>query len=356
MWHTERDDVTTGGSGPFHIERTYNSDPYDVDATAVTNAAIVHTFGLRWTQPYDSTIVPQSASSSGQIGTCWQRQDTMQVWCESPAIATAGGLPAAVAVVRGDGKKYLFNRSGTSWKANSDISDQLTATYNVDNTSVMSWAYVSGKDGSTERYDSNGKLIAIVARNGTTRWLTYSDGATNDTSIGRIPVDAPVCKHVQTGATLTAGRLLCVTDDWGRQLSFEYDGKGRIIKAFDPANQATVYAYDGPSGGCSDPASGGIACAASNLTSVTYPAGKVRTYYYNEAVQINNGAACSNVHAVGNGFGHLVNTLTGIVDENGARYLTTALRTPQDQAQKQSRTRSVRWPIRRPRYVTIATN
>lgn len=119
------------------------------------------------------------------------------------------------------------------------------------------------------------------------------------------------------------GRLLCVTDNWGRQLQFEYDAKGRITKAIDPAQQVTTYTYDGPSGGCAAPNinSANVACAANNLTSVIYPDGKQRIYYYNEAKQIsNNGNACAS--SVPNGFGSLLNSLTGIVDENGVRYAT----------------------------------
>ena len=323
MWHTERDDLAGDSAASLRIARTYNSYPYDTDASAVVQSAVVRAFGMRWTQPYDSTIVPQAASTSGLIGTCWQRKDTMQIWCENPIVLPPSGtLPAAVAVVRADGKKYLFNRNGTSWVPSSDVVDQLSATYNADNTAVTSWAYVSAKGDSTERYDANGRLISITARNGVMQRLTYSNGTTNDTSVARVPADAPVCTHVQAGTVLPAGRLLCVTDSWGRQINFEYDSKGRITKLLDPANQATLYAYDGPSGGCSNPNSGGVACAASNLTSVTYPDSKTRTYYYNEAAQINNGTACPNVKNVGNGFGHLVNTLTGVVDENNARYLS----------------------------------
>ncbi|WP_188567229.1 RHS repeat protein [Undibacterium terreum] len=114
--------------------------------------------------------------------------------------------------------------------------------------------------------------------------------------------------------------LLCVTDSWGRQVQFEYDAKSRIAKFYDPANLVYSYEYDGASGGCTTPDANNRACAANNLTRITYPDGKTKTYHYNEAAQINGGTACANTVQIGNGFGSLLNSLTGITDENGVRY------------------------------------
>jgi uncharacterized protein RhaS with RHS repeats len=131
-----------------------------------------------------------------------------------------------------------------------------------------------------------------------------------------------VCSVVQPGAPLPANRLLCVTDNWGRQLHFAYDAKGRVVAIADPANQVTTYEYDGANGGClaANPAS--KACSANNLTKVTYPDGKSRSYIYNESNRINAGAACSYMTPSGNGFGHLLNSMTGLFDENGARHIS----------------------------------
>ncbi|MFZ6676234.1 hypothetical protein ACO0LE_20220, partial [Undibacterium sp. Xuan67W] len=119
---------------------------------------------------------------------------------------------------------------------------------------------------------------------------------------------------------LPAGLLLCVTDSYGQQIQFEYDEKNRISKIVTPGNLPYVYEYDGASGGCSTFNFRNVACYANNLTKVTFPDGKYRTYVYNEASQINSGNACPNNPGISAGLGHLLNSLTSIVDENGARY------------------------------------
>jgi YD repeat-containing protein len=318
MWHIERDMSGTVATGELALVRTYNSSPYNWDAT------VTRGFGTRWTHVYDVVLAAENPYTPGTLpGRCWERQDTFYVWCENPWPATQRVIPQAVSVLRGDGKKYLFNQSGDTWIGDADTNGRLIATYNSDSSAVLSWTYISEQGDRSERFDASGKLLSISARNGPTQTLTYSDGVTNETRVGRWPTTAPVCSHVHAGGLLPAGRLLCVTDSWGRQVQFEYDTKGRIIQVLDPSGNAWLYEYDGPSGGCS--VSGDTsnrACSANNLTKVTAPDGKNRTYYYNEAAQINGGSSCSSAVAIGNGFGPLLNSLTGIVDENGARHIT----------------------------------
>jgi YD repeat-containing protein len=321
MWHTERDYDGTANLGELALVRTYNSSPYNWDASAVRS------FGNRWTQPFDAVLKQEALTAQeGFPGTCWRREDTQYVWCENyvPTLpTTTSAIPQAVSVLRGDGKKYLFHGIGTSWVGDADTNDRITATYNADNSAILGWTYISARGDTTERYNASGVLVSVTSRNGAIQRLTYSNGVTNDTSVGRSPADAPICTHVPPGGVLAAGRLLCVTDNWGRQLQFEYDSKGRIVKAIDSANQAWLYEYDGPSGGCFlSNGTANRACAANNLTKITNPEGKSRIYYYNETAQINNGAACSGMVAVGNGFAHLLNSMTGLVDENGGRYIT----------------------------------
>jgi YD repeat-containing protein len=115
---------------------------------------------------------------------------------------------------------------------------------------------------------------------------------------------------------------MCVTDNWGRQLNFEHDPVGlQVTSVIAPNGQRFTYDYDGPSGGCvtgNDP----VKCAVKNLTKVAYPGGAEKTYWYNESAQINDGGTCLGAPSLGNGFGSLQSSLTGIVDENGARFAT----------------------------------
>ena len=247
MWHIERDYVPGNLVNDLMLERTYNSNPKSRDANEV------RTFGARWTHRYDARVQGEAAPAPGKTSfqtTCWRRYDTYAVYCDALPVQPLrnGGIPPAVSVLHGDGKKYMFVRNGATWTGDADNSNRMTATYSADSSYVIGWTYVSGNDDMVERFDADGRLVSISSRNGRAQRLTYSDGSTNSTSAARLPFDAPACANVQEGSILPAGRLVCVTDNWGRQLQFEYDYKGRIVKALAPDNQATLYEYDGPSG------------------------------------------------------------------------------------------------------------
>lgn len=308
----EADYVASVTSGLSFV-RYYNSSP------AGANASLTGAVGARWTHTYDSRL---KVYSNTPKETCYIRQDNNRMYCDFVYPQSAS---PSVAVARPDGKVYRFSQAATgAWIPDADVSDRITATYDTDGVSILGWTYVSAQGDVTERYDAAGRLLTITNRAGLTQTLTYSDGTTNDTSVSRLPLSAPVCSNAQAQGVLAAGQLVCVTDNWGRQLQFEYDAQGRISKAIDPANQVYLYEYDGASGGCATYSASNPACAANNLTKVTYPDGRSRVYYYNEVAQINGGSACYGQTAYGNGFGSLPNAMTGLVDENGVRYASWA--------------------------------
>jgi YD repeat-containing protein len=317
MWDEQTDLAPTGSSASLSLKRTYSSDRYTTGQTAA------RAFGARWTHKYDSNLVQTLAVTSYSTTQCWRRSDNNELICPPPPPPTFSPIPEAVNVFTGDGKSYLFNRNGNVWAGDADTNDRIYPLFNSDSTAVLAWTYVSANDDSKRYFDAHGLLLSITARNGTAELLTYSTGESNDTSVSRYPATAPICAQVQDGSAVFAGLLLCVTDNWGRQLQFKYDSVGRIIEVIAPSNQSYYYEYDGPSGGCLIPDPANPACAANNLTKVTYPDGMSRTYFYNEASLINNGALCNiSTPAVGNGFGQLLNLMTGKVDENGARFAT----------------------------------
>ena len=306
-------------------QRAYNSAPGNPDGNAVRS------FGARWTQSYDVGIVPMGLVTTTYPvnyifpANCWERTDTGYIWCDYPAYV-APPTQQLVEVVRGSGQGIYFisSASGPSngvlaWNSDPNISATLTSTVAGNGTTMTGYTFTD-IDNHVENFDGNGVLLSIVAQSGSTQQLTYSTGTSNNSSVARYPATAPVCTNVQTGAVLPSGTLLCVTDQWGRQLQYNHDSSGRIIATIDPNGQTTTYAYDGPSAGC-NAANGptSLACSANNLTSITYPDGKVKTLYYNEAAQINNGTTCPGSAPIGNGFSYLLNALTGIVDENGNR-------------------------------------
>lgn len=315
MWHVERDLVPANGRGTA-ITRTYNSSPYSwADKSPL--------FGARWSTAFDVRIMPAPMIPRNMPpGKCWRRLDTKQIWCSNSISPPAGTLAEAVQISRGDGKRYIFNRVGLDWTGDSDNNNRLVAAYNADQTAIEGWTFTSAAGESVSRFDKDGILLSIRSRSGTEQRLTYSNGATNDTQVGRLPLDAPACSNVQAGVAMKAGRLLCVTDSDGRQVQFEYDADGRVAKMLDPALQATTYAYDGPTSGCTPGPTNNLACWTNNLVKVTYPGGTSHTYHYNEKAQINGGALCAGAMDVAPGFGHLLNALTGLTDENNVRYIS----------------------------------
>jgi YD repeat-containing protein len=314
MWHVEKDYASSSTPQQLVVERTYNSVPY------MRDYSMLRSFGLGWTHHYDSFLRPGPTLPDFRERKCWRRSDTQEIFCEW-IVFTPSAIPESVTILRGDGKSYVFRRNGNEWIGDADTNDRISPVFDSTATAVLEWKYITGNGDVAERYDANGLLLSIALRSGNVQRFTYSTGQSNDTGVRRFPADAPVCTQTQAGTAVAANQLLCVTDNWGRQLNFKRDLSGRIVEAIDPAGRSTVYEYDGISAGCMPENPTGPACAANNLTKVTYPDGKSRTYIYNESSNINGGAACTYKVPLGVGLGHLPNSMTGLVDENGVRHI-----------------------------------
>jgi YD repeat-containing protein len=236
-----------------------------------------------------------------------------------------------ITLVRPDGRRLEFRApTGSSYTPDQDIEDR------VEHLTPAGWKVTTAQGDETEYYDGQAQraaVLAVVDRHGRTLRFSYADGAggirfaTGSPNLG-FSFTAPACSppsgwvyqlasNGTNGGTPPFGRLLCVTDHWGRQLHFQHNTNGQITKMADPENAAYQFNYDGPSGGCSTVAFDNPACSARNLTSIVFPDTKVRTYHYNELSQINNGTACSGVVPFSPGRGHLPWQLTSLQDENG---------------------------------------
>jgi YD repeat-containing protein len=249
---------------------------------------------------------------------------------------TLGSFGHAIAT-RPDGRRLDFRRSpgGLILTPDPDIADRLEFAF----TGAGQWAgyrYLSAEADVVEAYNADGMLLFEEDRQGRRRLHTYADGSGGQASgfagsqaFGYI---APICSAPAgwvyrvtaaggDGGPLPAGKLMCATDHFGRQVHFQYDLRGRAIRAADPGGGTYGFFYDGPSGGC-DSSLENRACSAGNLTSVTFPDQTLRVYHYNEQDKVNGGFACPGKAAFAPGRAHLPNHLTGLVDENGARYAT----------------------------------
>jgi YD repeat-containing protein len=237
--------------------------------------------GLSFVRSYNSSLVVNSAPSFPyDLGLNWRHSFKRVVGISSltPNVAKA---------YRPDGRAIGFgndspNSSTSSWIPDADVTDSLRRISGATGDTT-GWEYRRATDGAVESYDMSGRVILIKLRNGQTQTFTYSDGST--------PVMvAPV-----------AGLLIRVTDNFGRALNLQYDAQGRMIKMIDPAGGEYLYGYDEASSIvlASNPIS-------NNLTSVTYPGGGKRIYWYNEQDKTANT--------------NIPYALTGITDENGVRF------------------------------------
>lgn len=315
MWHIESDYAAADPS-KLAIERTYNSN------SSSPFAGRTKGFGSSWSHQYEVAVFRDSHMTPNvRYRHCVRRIDGNLLICDVDPYSN-GPIPDTVAVSRGDGKILSYNRAWTGyWESHSDNSDRLSVVLNADNTAVLGWKLETAQQQTVEQFDANGRLLSITDRTGRRQVLTYSDGTTNDTSVARYPSDAPACGTVPVSASLAEGRSLCVTDDWGRQLQFDYDVKNRISKILDPAGGAYLYAYDGITGGCTTGVgTNAVPCNASNLTSVTFPDGKIKQYHYGETARINEGVNCPATVSTGTGYVTMPSVLTGLTDENGARH------------------------------------
>jgi YD repeat-containing protein len=182
-----------------------------------------------------------------------------------------------IGAFRADGKRLLFTPTNGVWASDLDVPFQLVQ-------SGTTWLLTTGDD-EVETYDGGGRLLSIKSRSGKVTTLAYSDGS------GSGPNGSLIDGTTQP---LGPGLLIRVTDHKGRSLVLTYGGKARITKMTDPAGQIYLYGYTSGNAGI--------------LSTVLYPNSATRTYIYNESTNT-SGA-------------NLPYALTGVSDENGARFAT----------------------------------
>jgi YD repeat-containing protein len=253
-------DYAGTGAYPLHMEREYNSGGMPPPSVATPPSVVPTVWGSQWRGFYDRFV--------------WSYGNTRL---------------AGVEVQRANGKQYSFSLIGasTAGTGDADVVGTLTRLGMDTSGNATGWTYTNERD-EVETYDATGKLVTLTDRAGLTQTLTYSC----------TPVSATCPAATPATIAPAAGLLITVTDSAGHQLNFTYDSSSRVSTMTDPAGGNYTYAYSdtGP---------------FANLTSITYPDGKVRTYLYGEA---------ANVSATPNTGVSYAHALTGIVDENGTRY------------------------------------
>ena len=209
---------------------------------------------------YNSLSLP-----TGPFGANWRHEYQRSVVITAVDPNSDPVAPTAVKVYRHDGSRYDFVASGSVWLSDGDVAERLERLSDPQ-LGTTGWIYHTRND-DTETYDDYGRLTAVATRAGATITIAYDAN----------------------------WRITTVRDAFGRTLTFSYDTSDRIQSVTDPAGRSIGYGYD----------------ANSNLQTVTYPdlggGARTRTYLYNEAANV--GVS-------------MPNALTGIIDENGARFAT----------------------------------
>jgi RHS repeat-associated protein len=193
--------------------------------------------GLTFTRTYNSL----AAAQAGPLGPGWTDNFVGSMSFD------ASGNPT---VREENGSTISFSRSGSSYTAPSHVLASLTG--NSDGTFTL-----KRRDQTRLTYSASGQLQSIADRNGFVNTLTYS-----------------------------AGSLSAVTDPAGRQLTFAYEGSGRLSGVTDVAGSRSVaFAYDS-SGNLSDvkDVGGGTTHftydSSHRLLTITDPRGGVTTNVY----------------------------------------------------------------------------
>ncbi|MNS07316.1 putative deoxyribonuclease RhsB [compost metagenome] len=212
-------------------------------------------FPLKAIRSYNST-----SSYTGGWGSNWRGQYDRSITFRASSSRTTASLN------RADGRTLYYNLINSQWVGEADVIGRLTGNASA------GWIYINPED-ETETYDSSGRLTSIKNAAGLTQTLVY----------------ASISQGTKIIYTTT------VSDPVGRKLVFTYDSVRRITAMTDPTGQIYTYTYSGPN-------------PSDNLTSVTYPGNKTRTYLYGEAA-----------HTSGTS---LPRALTGLIDENGNRFAT----------------------------------
>src|SRR5258708_5565144 len=218
--------------------------------------------------------------ASGPFGMRWSLRYSTRVRDSGQGI---------VGVDRPDGRELEFRAptAGNVYVTDADVT-ALVAQLTGASGGLQGWRLTASAGDETCTYDAKGILSRISSRALLDETISYSTAATPST--------------IAPGE----GLLIGVTDAFGRHLDFAYDANRRIATMSAPAGGSYTFQYDGPSG----PA------GANNLTQVTFPDGRARVYFYDEAAKINGGAACASPAAA------LRNSLTGVQDENAGRFAT----------------------------------
>ena len=203
-------------------------------------------FPLRFVRTYNWL----SQGLAGNLGAKWRHNYDRRLV----------GSVDAIGAFRDDGAIVKFERVGSGWVPDADVTDRL------EELAEGGWKLTLSAGDLVETYDASGKLLTITNRAGLTQTLSYFATGPN------------------------AGALQQISDHFGRTIQFTYTAQNYLLSLTDPEGKVIQYDYD----------------TSAQLKSVAHPAttgpGATRTYLYQPSLP----------------------ALTGIQDENGVLFASFA--------------------------------
>jgi RHS repeat-associated protein len=152
-----------------------------------------------------------------------------------------------ILVRRANGQGLIFRNFNGLWRAEADIEmsfTQDTAGYSL-----------TLRNGTTERYDTTGKLLSEISPSGEITNYGYDGNS----------------------------RLTTVTNAFGHSLTFGYGANNHVSTVINPAGQVIGYAYD----------------TNNNLTRVDYPDATAKIYHYEDSNNPHGLTGISHVDSIG---------------------------------------------------------
>jgi YD repeat-containing protein len=190
---------------------------------------------------------------------------------------------------RGDGRALQFvPGAGGTWVADDGNADRLIELP-LPTPPGPKWELHVADSDQVETFNEAGTLLSVRFRAGLITTTAFADGTGGPNGSFLLNTSGQ-----PTTTPLPAGTLFRFIDHFGRTIQIDRDIKTfRVTRITDPAGGIYRVAYD----------------THDNIASITFSDGKVRSYLYNEPA-LTGGAITFR------------NALTGIIDENGARYAT----------------------------------
>jgi RHS repeat-associated protein len=200
-WNGYEAEPVNTANGNYTYSRTY----FDIPARGLP---------LELTLNYNS-----AAAEDGPLGYGWTHTYNLS--------ATENITDSTVIVTYGDGRQDKF-----TWDSGEYVPPPGTFSTLTEDGSGY---HLTEKDQTVYNFDTSGRLITFVDKNGNTTSMNYSGD-------DLVSVTEPAGRTLDF--TYVSGRISQVEDPLGRTVQFVYDGNGDLVTITDPQGHDLTFSYD----------------------------------------------------------------------------------------------------------------